>query len=194
MIAHSPVSQTMAISCLYARCRVFDLTAGIVLELDPSTFRTGAVAPAIDNPDRSLNWKFLAGDNESWGWRWREAEFFEVIWGNLALARRIAPFVVITFIAGAIAGPALRAAFRRKLINERKGRAMFITRLILRLILIMIGVAALFATFLLAIVDSGPTLELWIAVLVAAAAAASGVFALLRKIIRGLRPATPMMP
>jgi hypothetical protein len=190
MIARSPLSLTMAISCLYDRCRVFDLMAGVVLELDPSTFRPGAVVPAMDNNDRSLNWEFWGAENESWGWRWREAEFFEWIWGNLALARRIAPFVVITFIAGAIAGPALRAAFRRKLINERKGHAMFATRLILRLILILLGAIALFTTYLLAVVHFGPTLELWIAVLVAGAAAATGVFALLRKIVRRLRPAT----
>ncbi|KAF0124819.1 MAG: hypothetical protein FD139_271 [Methylocystaceae bacterium] len=190
MIARSPPSPGMTLSCRNARCRVFDLAEGTVLELDPSTFRTGAVVPAIDNPDRDLNWEFYGEDDKSWGWRWRKAAFFELIWGNLALARRIAPFVVITFIAGAIAGPALRAAFRRKLINERKGHAMFATRLILRLILILLGAIALFTTYLLAVVHFGPTLELWIAVLVAGAAAATGVFALLRKIVRRLRPAT----
>lgn len=181
MIARSPPSPGMALSCRNARCRVFDLAEGTVLELDPSTFRTGAVVPAIDNPDRDLNWEFYGEDDKSWGWRWRKAEFFELIWGNLALARRMGMCIGFTIIAGIVAGPALRAAFERKPIIDQPMLIMSMARLIRRLILLIIGVAAVFASFYLAVALCGSTLELWMVVLFGTAAVTLAISAALRR-------------
>ena len=181
MIARSPPSPSMALSCLNARYRVFDPAEGAVLELDPSTFRTGAVVPAIDNPDRDLNWEFYGEDNKSWGWRWRKAEFFELIWGNLALARRISMCIGFTIMAGIVAGPALRGAFERKPTVDQPILIMSMARLIRRLILLMIGLAAIFASFYLTVALSGSTLALWMIVLVGTAAVTLAISAALRR-------------
>ncbi|MBG0797384.1 hypothetical protein IYX23_06815 [Methylocystis sp. L43] len=180
MIARSPPSPSMALSCLNTRCRVFDPAEGAVLELDPSTFRIGAVVPAIDNADHDLNWEFYGNDNESWGWRWRKADFLESIWGNLALAHRIGMSIGFTIIAGAIAGPVLRAAFKRKPTVDRPILIMSMARLIRRLMLIMTSSALVFTSFLLAIIGSGATLALWTASLIGGAAVTMTISAVLR--------------
>ncbi len=181
MIARSPPSPSMALSCVNARCRVFDLSARAVLELDPSTFRAGAVVPAIDNDDRELNWEFYGADDESWGWRWREGEFFELIWGNLALARRIGMCVGFTIMAGVVAGPSLRAAFRRRSTFDRPTLIKSMARLVWRLILLMISVAAMFSSYYVAVALGGSTLTLWVVVLVGSAAVALAISAALRR-------------
>lgn len=181
MIARSPPSPSMALSCANARCRVFDLAESAVLELDPSTFRTGAVAPAIDNDDRELNWEFFGADNESWGWRSRRPRLFELIEGHLALARRIGGCIGFTIMAGVVAGPSLRAAFRRRSAFDRPTLIKSMARLIWRLILLMIGVAAIFSSYYVAVALGGSTLTLWVVVLVGSAAVILAISAALRR-------------
>lgn len=181
MIARSPPSPNMALLCVKARCRVFDLDEGAVLELDPSTFSFGAVVPAIDNPDRDLNWEIYGSDDESWGWRSRRPQFFELIWGNLALARRIGSCIGFTIIAGVVAGPSLRAAFRRRSTFDRPTLIKSVARLVWRLILPLIGAAAIFSSYYIAVELCGSTLTLWMVALVGSAAVTLAISAALRR-------------
>lgn len=197
MIARSPPSPSIAMSCLHARCRVFDLAEDVVLELDPTTFRTGALVPAIDNADRSLNWEIYGADNESWGWGRRKAGFLELIWGNLALARRTGMCIGFTIMAGFVAGPALHAAFRRRLTVDRPSLMKSMARLVWRLILLMIGAAAIFASFYLSVAFCGSTLTLWMVVLVGSAAVTLAISAALRRMDEmddGVEPPSALPP
>lgn len=167
MLGHSRASPSLALRCANGQCIVYDLDARIVLQLDPSTFRAGPLAPAIDNEDRELNWALYEGGE--WGWRAREASLFELLTGNIALASRIRSSLGWTTIAGLVAGPALRRAFRARDSDPRSDPFVWIARLLFRLLMGLIAIVATVASLYLAIALDGATLELWIAAFAAGA-------------------------
>lgn len=164
MLGHSRASPSLALRCANGQCTVFDVAARKILQLDPSTFRAGPIAPAIDTDDRELNWALYEGGE--WGWRARETSLSELLTGNIALASRIRFSVGWTAIAGLVAGPALRRVFRAG--GTDRPSDSFVS-LCVRLLMGLIAVFAVVASFYLAIALSGATLELWIAAFVAGA-------------------------
>ncbi|MBL1256934.1 MULTISPECIES: hypothetical protein [Methylocystis] len=82
--------------------------------------------------------------------------------GNIALASRIGFDVGWTTVAGLVAGPALRRAFRA---GAPDRPVSLLARLLMGLIAIVAAAASLYLTIAL----SGATLELWIAAFVAGA-------------------------
>ena len=64
LLARSRKSVLMALSCTQGQCLIFDLHNGKVLDLEPSSFRQGAVVPGVE--DRDGLWDLEEGD-EAWG-------------------------------------------------------------------------------------------------------------------------------
>jgi hypothetical protein len=149
LLAISSKTHSMAISCDDDRhCLIVDLMSDRVFELDPRTFRDGAVQPAISPGDRTDDWD-LEAETESWGFVTRPAGVAELSAANWALAHEIYGALIFSAILGALGGICLVPI--RLSIRSRR------LRLLAQAVTILGGLSVLlaFAAFSLAMVVMG---------------------------------------
>ncbi len=155
LLARSHRSHLIAVSCA-AACKVFDLGSDTVLELEPSSFRSGQIVPGLGDEDRDRLWPLEAGD-DAWGFRVRPATAIERIEGNWAMVTDGPIQFVLLALPGVIAaliGLMILKSFRRRGMPVMRALAICAATLGTGC-LVVIG-------FLLAILGSFTT-ELWLA-------------------------------
>jgi hypothetical protein len=84
VLARSYVSSAWWLLCKAGRCDAVDSKRGVILELDPPTFRASSHA----GPERSQLWTLWEKRDEMWGFRARPATWWDYLRfdGTLALA------------------------------------------------------------------------------------------------------------
>lgn len=101
LVARGPKAQAYTVSCNRDHdCSIVDLSSGQALDLDPSTFRQGALQPEAAPYDRTDDWDLEDGA-DSWGFAPRKATFAEYWIASLSLAgeRRIVIFLMVGLAA-----------------------------------------------------------------------------------------------
>jgi hypothetical protein len=161
LLARSPRFFLLVILCQPPReCRVVDLDKSHVLELDPATFRTGAVVPS----DPDLLWDFESGE-ASWGFQARDATFAELIEANIAMALQF-PISLLILTGCGLLGVAIVFVGRFKPTED------WVTNWIVRgllFLLRLLGVGAVLKFSLLMVAIAGISTVLWFASLLAGA-------------------------
>jgi hypothetical protein len=104
LLALSPKTRSMAVSCdANHHCLIVDLVNDRAFDLDPNSFRAGAVQPAITSGDRTDDWD-LEAEGESWGFAVRKANASELSAANWTLARQAPGAFILFGILGALGG------------------------------------------------------------------------------------------
>lgn len=110
LLARSHKSVLIALSCEDdGRCLIFDLSRRKVLDLEPSSFRQGAVVPGAD--DRDNLWDLDDGE-EAWGFAPRNPTSGERLKSYGLLWQKSLPATVIDGLVGIACGLIALAMFR----------------------------------------------------------------------------------
>jgi hypothetical protein len=160
LLARSPHFFLLVILCKPPReCRVVDLDKSRVFELDPATFRTGAVVPS----DPDLLWEFESGE-ASWGFGARDATFAELIEANIAMAWQSPVDLLLLATCGLLGVAMVFVGFR---LTEDWVTNWTVLGLLFLLRLLGVAAVLMFSLFMVAI--AGISTVLWFASLLAGA-------------------------
>lgn len=110
LLARSHKSHSMALSCRdKGQCLIFDLSAGKILELAPSSFRQGPLVPGLGDNERNELWELEEG-SESWGFVLRNPSTGEMLLSYKVLMSSQWPMMMFNIVIGALCALLLAAA------------------------------------------------------------------------------------
>jgi len=159
LLARSDKSLSIVLTCRgEGLCLIFDFSEGQVLDLVPSGFRQGPLVPGLGDHERNGLWGLEDG-SESWGLKYRDPSFGEMVLGYGALLASGFPAVIFNMMIGAV------CAFLAEIVTEivRQTRTRYSETFMAALVTMIIMGLGLFALLvsLIASVFGRLTLGLW---------------------------------